>query len=42
MMSQSVQQIITKYILSNISQNKDNQTMSFGKLIRYKKINVFI
>ena len=31
-----------KNILPNISQSKDNQTMKFGQLIEYNKINIFL
>ena len=31
--SQTGQQILTKYILPNISRSKDNQTMNFGQII---------
>ena len=29
------------HILSNISPNKDNQTMKFGQIIEYNKENIF-
>ena len=35
MMSQHGFQTITMHILHNISQSKSNQTMKFGKLIKY-------
>ena len=34
-------QTIAIHILSNISQNKGNQTMKFGQLIEYNKRNIF-
>ena len=40
MTSQTVQQIIRKHILSNIS-SKDSQTMNFNKSIEYSKRNIF-
>ena len=42
MMSQPGLQIVTIHILLNILQSKDNQTVKFGQLIEYKKINIFI
>ena len=42
MMSQPGLQIVTINILLNILQSKDNQTVKFGQLIEYKKINIFI
>ena len=42
MTAQPGKQIITKYILPNISRNKDNQTMTFGQLIEYNMRNVFV
>ena len=35
-------QTIAIHILSNISQNKGNQTMKFGQLIEYNKRNIFL
>ena len=35
-------QRITIHILINISQIKGSQTMKFGQLIEYVKINIFI
>ena len=40
MIPQPGKQIITKYIFSNISRNKDNQTMEFGQLIEYNMRNI--
>ena len=34
-------QIIKVYILPNISQSKDNQTIKFGQLIEYNIRNIF-
>ena len=33
---------IILYILPNISQSKDNQTVKFGQVIEYNKRNIFI
>ena len=41
MTSQPGQQMIT-YILPNISPSKSNQTMKFGQLIEFSKINSFL
>ena len=41
MTSQPGLQTIARYILSNISQSKGNQTIKFGQLIEYKKGNIF-
>ena len=30
------------HVLLHISRSKDNQTMKFGKLIEYNKINIFL
>ena len=30
------------HVLLNISRSKDNQTVTFGKLIEYNKINIFL
>ena len=35
-------QTISIHILPNISQSKGNQTMKFGQLIEYNKINIFL
>ena len=35
-------QIITIYILPNISRRNDNQTIKFGQLIEYNMINIFL
>ena len=42
MTSQPVKQIITTYILPNISRSKDNQIMKSGELIEYKTRNFFL
>ena len=42
MTSQPGIQIIAIHILSNISQNKGNQTMKSGELIEYNKKNIFL
>ena len=34
-------QTIAIHVLPNISQSKGNQTMKFGWLIKYNKINIF-
>ena len=41
MVSQPGKQTITIHILLNISRSKGNQTMEFGKLVEYKKKNIF-
>ena len=41
MTSQPGLQTIAMHILPNISQSKGNQTMKFGHLIEYNKINIF-
>ena len=33
---------MTTHILPNISRSKDNQTMKFGQLIEYDKMNIFL
>ena len=38
---QTVQQIITIRILSNILRGKGNQTIKFSQLIEYKMRNIF-
>ena len=35
-------QTIAIHILPNISHSKGNQTMKFGQLIEYNKINIFL
>ena len=35
-------QTIAIHILPNISQSKSNQTMKFGHLMEYSKINIFL
>ena len=40
MTSQPSQQTIVIHILTNISQSKGKQTMKFGQLIEYNKINI--
>ena len=42
MTSQPSLQIITKYLLPNISRSKGNQTMKFGHLIQYNKGKKFL
>ena len=42
MTSQPGLQATTIYILPNISESKGNLTMKFGKLIDYKKRNIFL
>ena len=42
MTSQPGEQIITIYILPNISRSKGNQAMKFGQLTEYNKINIFL
>ena len=41
-MSQPGLQAIVIHILRNISQSKDNQTMTFGQLIEYNRRNNFL
>ena len=41
-MSQPGLQAIVLHILRNISQSKDNQTMTFGQLIEYNRRNNFL
>ena len=36
------QQAIAIHILSNISRNKDNQTMKFGQIVEYNMRNIFV
>ena len=42
MTPQTGQQIIAIQILFNISRSKDNQTMKFGQLIKYKVKKIFL
>ena len=42
MTSQCGLQAIAIHISPNISQSKGNQTMKFGQLIEYNKINIFL
>ena len=42
MTSQTGQQIITIYILCNISRSKGNQTMKLGQLREYNMRNIFL
>ena len=42
MTSQPGSQTIKIRILSNISGSKNNQTMKFGQLIEFNKINIFL
>ena len=42
MTSQPGLQAIAIHVLPNISQSKGNQKMKFGKLIEYKKRNIFL
>ena len=35
-------QTITIHVSSNISHSKNNQTIKFGRLIEYKKRNIFL
>ena len=42
MTSQPGLQTITLRILPSISQSKGNQTMKFGRLVEYNKINIFL
>ena len=39
---QPEKQTIAIHILSNIPRSKDNQTMTFGQLIEYKVMNIFL
>ena len=41
MASQPGLKTILIHILPNISQSKGNQTMKFGQLVEYNKINIF-
>ena len=36
------QQATAIHILSNISRNKDNQTMKFGQIVEYNMRNIFV
>ena len=42
MTSQTRLQTIAIHILLNISQSKGDQTMKFGQVIKYNKINIFL
>ena len=42
MTSQTRLQPIAIHILPNISQSKGDQTMKFGQVIKYNKINIFL
>ena len=42
MTSQTGQQITTIHILPNISRNKCNHPIKFGRLIEYKMTNIFL
>ena len=42
MTSQPVSETTTIHILPNTSQSKGNQTMKFGQIIEYSKINIFL
>ena len=42
MTSQPGKQTIAKHILTNISRNKGNQTMTFGQLLEYNIRNNFL
>ena len=42
MTSQPGKETIATYILLNISRSKGNQTMKFGKLIKYNMRNIFL
>ena len=42
LMQQPGLQTITMHILPNISESTGNQTMKFGQLIEYNKINIFL
>ena len=42
MTSQRGLQTISIHILRNISQSKGNQTIKFGQLLEYNKINIFL
>ena len=42
MTSKLGQQTMAMHIMSNISRSNGNQTMKFGNLIEYDKINTFI
>ena len=41
MTSQPGLKTILMHILPNISQSKGNQTIKFGQLVEYNKINIF-
>ena len=42
MTSQPVSETTAIHILPNTSQSKGNQTMKFGQIIEYNKINIFL
>ena len=42
MTSEHGYQTIAIQILVNISQSKDNQTLQFGQVLEYNKINIFL
>ena len=42
LMPQPGLQTIAMHILPNISESTGNQTMKFGQLIEYNKINIFL
>ena len=42
LMQQPGLQTIAMHILPNISESTGNQTMKFGQLIEYNKINIFL
>ena len=42
MTPQPGKQIITIYILANISRNRDDQTLKFAQLIKYNVRNMFL
>ena len=42
MTSQFGKQLIEMHILPNMSRSKNNQTMKFGQLIEYNRINIFL
>ena len=42
MTSQPVSETTTIHTLPNTSQSKGNQTMKFGQIIEYSKINIFL
>ena len=42
MTSEPGEQAITIHLLVSISQSKGNQTVKFGQLIDYNKLNIFL